>query len=426
MAMTDLAIIRRSLASRLFLTVTTVLTVAVAVGLMLVLLAVKDASARAFERGPGNMQLIVSRDGSPLVSVLNGVFHANAPRRSLAWSEYEALAARYPLEYAIPIQQGDSHRGYPVVATTPEMFTAFEPHGRAGGAWTLRDGRFPAGTWEVVLGAKAAAGTGLAVGDEIVLAHGHVDPGHGHRHGDFAFRVVGVLDPTGGPHDRVVFTSLESAWIIHAHDRRRQADPSVETTTLDDLVDGDRLITGIYLRVVSREGRLLGAGLQQVFDDLRRDPTITVAQPGQQIRALFAIVSSIDQVFVGLVVVVMFGSAIAIMLALYSSTEQRRRQIAVFRVLGFRRGRIVGLVLTEAAMLGLIGAVTGIVLGAIGGRIVATVMQARLGLVLEPEPLSRWTLIVLTATILMSALAGIIPAVRAYRVPVVKNLAPLG
>ena len=442
MAITDWTIVRRSLLGRRFLSATTALTVAVAVALMVVIVSVKDAGYRAFERGAGNMHLVVSRDASPLVSVLNAVFYANAPRAPLAWDEYESLASRLPLEFAVPIQQGDSYRGFPVIATTPEYFSAYRPDARGQRDWALREGRFFDETWEVVLGADVAARTGVGVGDEIALTHGmgsgappdpganaehdHHHPGHDHVHHEYAFRIVGVLEPTGGPQDRALFTPIEGAWIVHAHDRRLAADPHASVTTASDLTDGDRLITGVYLRVAGREGSMLAGGLQQVFDQLRRDTSITVAQPEAQIRNLFRIVSSIDRLFIGLVAVVMASSAIAIMLAMYSATEQRRRQIAVLRVLGFSRGRVFGLVLTESAVLGLVGALAGVGLAILGARIVAGAMRARLGLVIEPDILSQWTLVIATATILMAAAAGIIPAIRAYRVSVAKNLSALG
>jgi putative ABC transport system permease protein len=196
--------------------------------------------------------------------------------------------------------------------------------------------------------------------------------------------------------------------------------------TRDDLIPEDRKITGIYLRLMTRPGSDASASLAPVFDQLRRDTTITVAQPAQQITNLFRIVSNIDQIFLGLAGVVMASSGIAVMLALYNSMEQRRRQIAVLRVLGCSRERIFGLVLTESAMLGLIGALLGLVLCLIGAWIVAAIMKQKLGLVIQPSLDVRWTLIVIVATVLLAALAGVIPAATAYRTSVAKSLKPLG
>ena len=58
---------------------------------------------------------------------------------------------------------------------------------------------------------------------------------------------------------------------------------------------------------------------------------------------------NIEDILLAMAVVVMISSGIAIMLALYNSMEQRRRQIAVLRVLGSSRGRIFGLIVTESA-----------------------------------------------------------------------------
>src|SRR4051812_22695813 len=110
MAMTDWTIIRRSLRARLFSTVTTVVTVAVAVALMLVLLSMRDAGRRAFERGGGNMNLLLSAEADPMSAVMNGVFYARPPRQFIYWKRYEELAEKYPLEFAVPVQQGDSFK----------------------------------------------------------------------------------------------------------------------------------------------------------------------------------------------------------------------------------------------------------------------------------------------------------------------------
>lgn len=459
MSLTDLTIIRRSMTARMFSTVTTIITVAVAAGLMLVLVSMRDAGRKAFERGSGNMHLLVSADSSALTAILNGIFYANPPQRPITWEKYQQLANAFPLEYAIPIQMGDSYRGLPTLATTTEFFTAFKPDIEL--PWTLREGRFfnkdEAGDFEVVLGANAARETGLNISDTIALTHG---AGSGaakgaaaHVHNEYQYTVVGILEPTGSAHDRALFTNLESAWIIHAHDRierlglEEHADDdhahdeddhaddehdhdhdhhAEHRVSRADLIPDDKKITGIYLRLLTRPGSDVTAVLAQVFDQLRRDTSITVAQPAQQIRSLFIIVGNIDRIFLGLAAVVMVSSGIAVMLALYNSMEQRRRQIAVLRVLGCSRPRIFGLVLTESAMLGMLGALAGVVLGFIGVRIVAAMMRERLGLVIDTDLPLRWALVIILATVLLAALAGVIPAVMAYRTSVARNLKPIG
>jgi putative ABC transport system permease protein len=440
MPLNDFTIIRRSMAARLFSTATTAVTVAVAVGLMLVLLSMRKAGERAFARGGGTMHLLVSRDSSPLVSVLNGVFHANAPAKPIAWAEYQRLTETLPLEFAVPVQMGDSFRGLPVVATTRGFFEEFKPE--AGSEWTLAEGRLFESELEVVLGSRAARETGLRVGDTAALTHGVGSAPAGaetHLHSEYEFTVVGILGPTGSPHDRGLFITLESTWLLHAHDRREAEEAKAHASgeegdhehlegplTLADIEERDRLITGIYMRVLTRPGQEASAVLPQVFSMLRADASLTAASPTDQVQKLFAIVSNIDQMFVAMAAVVMVSSGIAIMLALYNSMEQRRRQIAVLRVLGCSRGRVFGLVMTESAVIGLIGAAAGIGLAALGEVVVARVMKERLGLVIEAGLALDAVLMVVVATVGLAALAGVVPAVMAYRTSVARSLRPMG
>ncbi|MBS0195309.1 MAG: ABC transporter permease [Planctomycetes bacterium] len=455
--MTDWTIILRSLQARKFSTLTTIVTVAVAVAMMLVLVTMREAGKKAFERGCGDMHLLVSADASPLSSVLNGVFYANPPRRPLPWARFEALKTSAPWAYAVPIQQGDSFKGQPVLATNADFFLKFKPNPNE--PWQLADGRFFNTDFEVVVGADAARTTGLRVGSKVYLTHGtgmsregipadpepeghddhadhadhdhdhdakHVEGDHsGHVHRDFVYTVVGVLKPTGGSHDRALITNLESTWIIHAKERLEKAGRH-EKPTPADLTDEDRKITGVYLRLITREGSDTPANLPAVFDSLRRDTSVTVAAPFDEIRTLDVIVGNVNRVFIAVAGAVMLSSGIAIMLALYNSMEQRRRQIAVLRVLGASKPRIFGLVVTESAIIGLLGAAAGIALGFAGAIVAAAVMKDKLQLLLDPSIPPRALVAVALATVLLAAAAGVVPAFAAYRTSVARNLRPIG
>ena len=436
MALTDRTIVFRSLKARLFSSVVTVLTVAVAVGLMLVLLSMRDAGRKAFERGSGNMHLLVSGDSSRLVAILNGIFYAEAPSRPLQWIQYRRIERMREVDFAIPLTQGDNYRGWPVTATTGEFFSrfstdpTFDSRTSEGPAWTFASGRVFAKPSEVVVGAEAAGETGLGVGDELHMSHGGGGGGGQQEHGEFEYVVVGVLASTGTAHDRALFTDLDSAWIIHAQERREREDSAfesaIETTTIDDLTDADRLITGIYVRGVTREGSSASAAVQTLAGRLARDGSLTVASPTVEIIKLFQIVSNIDQILLAMAAAVMASGGIGIMLALYNSMEQRRRQIAVLRVLGCSAARVIRLVLMEAGALGLFGAGAGLVVGYIGATIAAGVLKQRIGIAIEPSIDPTTLAVVVVSTVVLAAVAGLVPAVVAYRTGVAKNLRPMG
>jgi len=301
--------------------------------------------------------------------------------------------------------------------------------------WDLASGELFDDSFEIVVGATAARATGLSVGDEINVSHGIAAPAAlsrnegaqtPHVHTEFAFRVVGVLEPTGTAHDRALFMNLDSSWVMHAYDRALLGNPNAPVTTVEDITDDDRLITGVLMRVATRPGRDVSSAVQVVAAQLRSDISLTVAAPSREIGKLFTIVSSLQNLFVGMAAVVMVSSGIAIMLALYNSMEQRRRQIAVLRVMGCSRGRVFGLILTESAMLGALGALAGALLALVGLQVVSALLKSQLGVVIGASLPLRPTLAVLLAAIILASLAGVVPAMAAYRTSVAKNLRPLG
>ncbi len=465
--MTDMAIVLRSLRSRRLSTVITALSVAVAVAILLVLLTLRDAAANALLRGSGNAHLVVSADSTPLSSVLNGLFFAAAPPRALTMAKVEEVLRSAPFEWSIPMQQGDSYRGFPTVAADPAIFDRFQPV--PGEPFRFREGRAlrrveSGKPFEVVVGATAARSANLRLGDSIRLVHGSGSSreGAGHVHEEYAFEVVGVLEPTTSAFDRALILDLEASWILHAHDRREAAGATGEghadgddhdhehadehadehahdhehdhdhahdhapLTTPSDLTDEDRLVTGVLLRLPTRAGADAPAMLGQVYDLLRRDTSITVAQPASEVRRLLSVIGNVDGLFIAMSVAVLVSSAISIMLALYDGMAARRRQIAVLRVLGFSGGRIAGLVLTESALIGAFGTALGVAAALGGSWLGAAFLRERVGLVIDAGLDLRSAIVVAGAAVALSALAGFLPAAAAYRTAVWRSLRPLG
>lgn len=437
MALGGPRVVLRSMLGRRFQTVTTSLTVAIAVGLLLTILSVRDATRQTLERGAGNMHLVISAEPSPLVSVLNSVFYAGTPSRALPWLQVLQLKRDPRVAYALPVQQGDAYEGFPVSAVEPDFFEHFSPvssYDPAGGEsrdrWRLARGRSIAGRFEAVLGERVARESGLDVGDVLQLTcglGGGLGRGGGFVHAGFPYTVVGVLEGSGTPHDRVIFADLASGWIVHAQDKRdRESGGGGERVTEADLTSADRLVTGVYLRGVVRDGRQASSAIAELASELRGTPTLTVASPAAEIDALFRIVSRVDRILIAMAYVVLVSGAVSIMLALYTAGQMRRREVATFRVLGASRGRLVRWVLAEAMLLGAMGAVAGVVLSVAGGLLVSAGLKAQLGLVVTPA-VSPWAIgVVCLSAVFLAALAGMAPAVLAYRTAVAEHLRPLG
>jgi putative ABC transport system permease protein len=400
MSMSDWNIVTRSMRTRSFSSVVTILSVAIAVGLVTLLISMRDAGENSFKRGTGNVQMLISKEAGPLPSVLNSMFYASPPTTPITWGEYLELKRSYPFAWTVPTQLGDSYMDAPVMGTDGSFFTDFEP--ALGSKWELATGAFFDEPFQVVIGADASARLGLSMGDSIALEHGAPRSQGGHTHDEFNFEVVGILEPTGT-----------------AHDRREAIFGHGITTGINDLIDDDMKITGVYASLGERKGALV-----QVLSALLRDPNWTVASPADTVGNLFSIVSNIDQVLLAMAIAVMLSSGVSILLALYNSMEQRRKQIAVLRVLGASRSRVFSMVLTESAIIGLLGGALGIALSILGGVIVTNVLAQRVGIVIEPAlPIDGYLMIVL-ASVALSCVAGVLPAIVAYRTSVVRALRP--
>ena len=437
MPMSDMGIVTRSIRSRLFGSALSVLTVAVAVALLLVMLSMRDAGRRSFERGASNAHLIVSRDASSLSTVLNTLYYAGNPPRSISMDELSRLeASRTSLgrpigaltDWAIPVQTGDSFRGLPVLATMPEFFVEFEP--AAGTPWSFAEGAVFSEPFDIVIGADVAAITNLAIGDRIHVAHGSTNPdgsGAAHIHDEYDFTIVGILDRTSTAHDRALFIDLQDSWAMHAHDRLLIENPNIPPTQRDQVTPVDRQMTALLMRTTTREGAQTSGSLIEVSETIRRHPLgFVVASPSEELRKLFAIVGGIDQILVGLAAAVLVAGTISIMVALVGGMEQRRRQIAVLRVLGASRGRIFGLVVTESTLLALVGAIVGVALSVFGVTIVADAVRLRTGLVIESDVSPYWMAVVAGGTVVLGVIAGLVPAAMAYRTSVIARLRPIG
>ena len=92
---------------------------------------------------------------------------------------------------------------------------------------------------------------------------------------------------------------------------------------------------------------------------------------------------------------------------------ERKQEICVLLALGWKRGRIVSMVLWESALLGLLGGVAGVLIGAIGVRVLGTAPAIR-GL-LEPDVSIGLLAISAAIAVAVGVISGLYPAWRSSR-----------
>jgi putative ABC transport system permease protein len=113
---------RRSLRQHALSTTVTALSLALASGLVMAVLAIGAQSRTAFTIESTPFDAVLGARGSQLQLVLNSVFHLETSPGNLPWSTYEDVRAKPGVRAAIPYAVGDSWRGFRVVGTDARMF----------------------------------------------------------------------------------------------------------------------------------------------------------------------------------------------------------------------------------------------------------------------------------------------------------------
>jgi putative ABC transport system permease protein len=134
-----------------------------------------------------------------------------------------------------------------------------------------------------------------------------------------------------------------------------------------------------------------------------------VSQPSDALTAQADATGALDTLFLGLGAVALLVGAIGVANIMVISVLERRAEIGLRRALGATRGQIRSQFLAEAILLSVAGGVTGVLIGA-----AATAGYARVHGETVVLPAQAWAG-GLAAAVLIGALAGLLPAIRAAR-----------
>jgi len=394
-------LVYRSLRQHALSTLVTAGSIALAAGLLLTVWVVKTQSQAAFASTTSGFDAVLGARGSKLQLVLNAVFHLEASPGNLSAQEVEAVRRHPAIKAAIPLAVGDNYLGWRIVGTVPQLFEIEYAPGRKHAVET--GGRlFADRTREAVVGALVARKLKLKVGDTFQPYHGLAFDAAA-RHEE-VYTVTGILQPSGTPADRVIWIPLSGVQTMAGHDPRTASDVSAVLIQLRAASAGVMLDT-----MINKQGK-----------------TMTFAYPiGTIVADLFNKISWVDQVLTLVAWLVAVVAAGSVLVSIYNSMSARQRDIAILRALGARRGTVFGAVLGEAAAIGLLGSALGFAAFAVLMLGVASIVRAQTGVVLEPF---QWNAVFAwgpAAFVGLAALGGLVPAWKAYRVPVAETIAPL-
>lgn len=395
-------LVSRSLRQHFLSTAVTSLSIALAGSLWLSVWAIRDQANAVFTKVDSGFDAVLGARGSKLQLVLNAIFHVEASPGNLAWEDFEDIQSNPAVAKAIPLAVGDNYQGYRLAGVSTNLFSEIEY--RPGRRFQVfPNGRiFDPERQEAVMGSFAARKLGLEVGDTFHPYHGLTfDPEKRHEE---LYHVVGILKPSNTPADRVIWIPLAGLQQMSGHDPKAATD-----------------ISAVLIKVRSP---LAGFRLDVLYN--KQGDRLTLAYPiGQIMAQLFSKVRWLDRVLELIAYLVAVVAAASVLASIHNSMNERRRDIAILRALGARRRTIFGTILLEAVAISVLGMAVAFAVYFAIFSVVAAVIRAELGVALSA---AQWHWVMLWAPLLMtgmSALAGLAPAVKAYRTNVAKHLAPI-
>jgi putative ABC transport system permease protein len=395
--LTILTVALKYLRGRFVASALTAVSLTLGVSLVIASVLLARGIKEGFTEGTTDYSLVVGAKGSPTQLVLNVVFRMDVPTPNILYGTYGQLRDDPRVEVAVPVALGDAYQGFRFVATSGEYFAGFPWRRKVfqvSGGRFFRDDVPGQPTYEAVLGAEAARRTGLRIGDRFY---------EGEELAEYPLTVVGILRSTGSADDRAIFFSLASFWEMNEVSRKMKIKPLtailVRAKRMSDLPSLHR-------------GFNISTETQAVF-------------PSAVLLGIFNLLSLAEEVLTVIVAAVAIVVLLYLFVSLYSATLERKREIATMRALGASRATILGIVLLESCALASVGGAVGILGGHGVVYLGASLLAARSGLVMNVFRISALEPVIFGGVILLGALAGLLPAVLAYRTDVAENLAPL-
>jgi putative ABC transport system permease protein len=130
---------------------------------------------------------------------------------------------------------------------------------------------------------------------------------------------------------------------------------------------------------------------------------------------LWGIVGIAETALLAVSSMVVITALIGMMATLFSSLNERRREMAIFRAMGARPRTIVGLLVLEAMLTAAIGAMLGVAILYAVLFVAQPMIDAAFGLWLPIEPPEAREALVVLGVVGASAIVSLLPARRAYR-----------
>ena len=270
------------------------------------------------------------------------------------------------------------------IVTTQEipylLVRGYDPQGPLASHFRIVSGRGLIGSRDLILGRPAADALKLNVGDVARL-------------GEAGYRVVGIFETGVGWEDACGLVSLQDAQSLFGKPHQVQ----FLAVKLDDPQQATAVRDGIRASFPDLDAAI-SAEFAESLPDLQRVKTMAIA-------------ISVLAILVG---------GIGMMNTMLMSMFERTREIGTLRALGWKRRRVLAMVLKESVVLSVLGAVAGAALAFVLSQLIKLIPMfgSMIPVVISPEVLIQ----ALVVAIVLGVAGGLYPAWRAANLRPVEAL----
>ncbi len=391
--MSDLVLVRRLFASKPLQNLLAVLVMAASIAVAVSILLLSEGIYSGLVRAAQPFPLLAGAKGSPNQLVLNSVFLQDQPIGNFPYAEVEQLRQNKNTQLAVPIGLGDNFRGMRIVGSEQEIFQ-LSGIGQEGRPWLqIAEGRSFAGEYEAVLGAEAAARSGLKIGDTFQSVHGVVS-GTGASHKE-KFTVVGILQPVHGPYDSSILVDLASIWHMHgAHHAAAESEHGAEAHAKE--------VTAVIVRPQGYANAL------QLAAEYAKNKNVQLIFPSKTIIELFSVLGNLEKVLQIFSLAVIALALLIIACSLYWLIASSRREQGIMRALGASAEAVMRIYFKLGFAMTAGGTILGFALGHAIFAAFSIVLQSKTSLYLTAGLLPKEGLLLLLV-LLCGALCSLAP-----------------
>ena len=393
-----------------------------------------------------DVKLVIGAKGSRLQLVLSSVFQIDNPTGNINYGFYTLLKRNRMIKEMIPVSMGDSYKRKRIVGTNQGYVRLF--------SGKLKEGVLFEKPLEATIGIAVATELGLKVGDEFVGGHGMEEVLHSHD--EYKYKVVGVLRRSGSVLDNLILTPVQTVWIMHAghgddseytlgagdksmhtpeevvedslsqmakehnhehhhHDHHDHVEVNLDSL-LANIDPKDREITAILFPNLSGNAKI------GVLNNANNQPNMMAVDPAPEIMLLKNKLTPFVSIIIAISWFITIIAMFSVFIGLLNSLRGRKYEIALMRVLGASKAKVLVSILFEGVILSVLGYILCLVLSHAGMELIGNWMQNEYQYEFTGWIFLRSELTYLLVAIAIGLVSALFPAYKAYKTDISETL----